>query len=102
MNGQPDADFVVVKVGGSLYDYAQLAGRLRLFIDTLAPARIAIFPGGGPFADIIRQLDNCHGLGEEKSHWLAVHSLSLAGRFLAQLLEPSGKIVYSMPDCQAA
>ena len=80
MNGQPDADLVVVKVGGSLYDDAQLAGRLNVFVDTLAPARIAIFPGGGPFADVIRHLDVCHGLGEEKSHWLAVQSLSLAGR----------------------
>lgn len=101
MNGQPDADFIVVKVGGSLYDYAQLASRLSLFVDSLAPARIAIFPGGGPFADVIRQLDICHGLGEEKSHWLAVQSLSSAARFLAQLLEPRAKVVTSLAQCQA-
>jgi aspartokinase-like uncharacterized kinase len=101
MNGQPDADLAVVKVGGSLYDYSKLASRLTQFLDALGSAQIAIFPGGGAFADVIRQLDVGHGLGEEKSHWLAVQSLSLAARFLAQLLEPRAKVVTSLSECQA-
>src|SRR5437660_683511 len=77
---------VVVKVGGSLFDLDGLGPRLDAWLQTLSLPRVLVVPGGGPFANVIRQLDAQHGLGEEPSHQLAMASLSLAARFLAAIV----------------
>lgn len=77
---------VVVKVGGSLYDWTPLRSVLPRFLQTLPPARVRIVPGGGPFADAVRLVDRVHGLGDEPAHWLALKSLSLAAEFLRCLV----------------
>ena len=41
-----------------------------------------VVPGGGPFADAVRQLDAVHALGEEQSHWLALRALGVAAEFV--------------------
>ncbi len=51
-----------------------------------------LVPGGGGTADAVRHLDRLHGLGEERSHWLALHALALNARFLAALL-PGAAVV---------
>jgi aspartokinase-like uncharacterized kinase len=76
----------VAKVGGSLYDWPDLGPRLRAWLDALRPVEALLVPGGGPTADVIRALDCYHALGEEAAHWLALHALSLNGRFLQSLL----------------
>jgi aspartokinase-like uncharacterized kinase len=100
VSNQPEAERIVVKVGGSLYEFPQLSSRLRGFLESLKPAHIAIFPGGGSFADAVRLLDHVHGLGEEPSHWLALQSLALAARFVKQLLGNMGEVVSSLAQCQ--
>ena len=75
---------IVVKVGGSLYDHPRLGPGLRTYLDTL-PEPVLLVPGGGEFADAVRKLDALHQLGEESSHWLALHAMNLAGEFLRQL-----------------
>jgi aspartokinase-like uncharacterized kinase len=77
---------VVVKVGGSLFDWPELKPRLQQFCGSLADHNIVLIPGGGKTADAIRELDRVHGLGEERSHWLALHALTVNGHFLADLL----------------
>ena len=99
MNERLKAGPVVVKVGGSLYDYPALRTNLKRFLEELVPAQIALFPGGGQAADMVRQLDSCHELGEETSHWLAVRSLSLSAYFLAQLLAPRASVVETLGQC---
>jgi aspartokinase-like uncharacterized kinase len=83
---------VVVKVGGSLFDLPGLAGRLEDWLARHGPAHFLLVPGGGAAADVVRDLDRHHALGEEKSHWLALRALSLNARFLRALL-PSSRIV---------
>jgi aspartokinase-like uncharacterized kinase len=78
--------FVVVKVGGSLYDLPDLGPRLRQFLSELSADRIAIVPGGGVTADAIRSFDAVHQLGEEPSHWLALRTLTVNAHFLAKFL----------------
>jgi aspartokinase-like uncharacterized kinase len=99
MNKPLEPPRVVVKVGGSLYDYPGLRAELKRFLNDLAPAQVALFPGGGPVADVVRKLDSCHELGEETSHWLAVKSLSLTAHFLAQLLAPEASVVSTLGQC---
>lgn len=76
---------IVAKVGGSLYDDPRLGPGLRAW---LAEQRepVTLVPGGGAFADAVRDVDRVHGLGEESAHWLAIRSLSVAAHFLETLL----------------
>jgi aspartokinase-like uncharacterized kinase len=84
------ASIAVVKVGGSLYDLPDLGPRLRRWLaENLAGNRVVLVPGGGGVVDAIRQLDRCHGLSEETSHWLALRALTVNAHFLAALLPQS-------------
>jgi len=70
-----------VKVGGSLLGLADLVDRL----DQLRPcwgARPLIIVGGGPAGDLVRDWDQQHQLGEERSHWLALDALHLTSQLL--------------------
>jgi aspartokinase-like uncharacterized kinase len=78
--------WVIVKVGGSLYDLPDLGPRLRAWLAQLNAEKVLLVPGGGLAADVIRTLDHVHRLGEETSHWLALQALSLNARFLLELL----------------
>jgi 5-(aminomethyl)-3-furanmethanol phosphate kinase len=78
--------FTVVKVGGSLYDWPELAVRLRSWLAAQRCARLLLVPGGGAMADVIRDLDARHALGESAAHWLALMSLTLNAHFLGQIL----------------
>ena len=60
---------------------------------TLAGKNILLIPGGGPTADAIRTFDKAHGLGEEASHWLALHALALNAHFLVNLFPPGAQVV---------
>ena len=84
----------VVKVGGSLYDLPDLGPRLRAWLwAQQTPWRdVLLVPGGGPTADVIRDFDRIHRLGEKKAHWLALDALRLNAFFLAELLPLTGVI----------
>jgi 5-(aminomethyl)-3-furanmethanol phosphate kinase len=90
---------IVVKVGGSLYDWPDLAARLsdwvRPFVRQGTP--LLVVPGGGPTADAIRRFDRDHGLGEETAHWLALRALTLNAHVLAALL-PGAAVVETPED----
>lgn len=86
----------VVKVGGSLFDHAELGPRLRRFLEGLT-GPLLLVPGGGPTANVVRDLDRYHGLGEERAHWLALHALRMNAHFLRELLPPA-RIVSALPE----
>jgi aspartokinase-like uncharacterized kinase len=90
----------VVKVGGSLFDWPDLGPRLRGWIAGLSRLDVLLVPGGGPAADVIRDLDRRHGLGAEKSHWLALRAMSLNAHVLAGLL-PGSSVVESVRETLA-
>ncbi len=96
----------VVKVGGSLYDWPGLAPALRAWLDA-APLRVVLLPGGGGGADVVRELDRVHRLGEEVSHRLALRVLSLNAHLLADWLglpvtpDPSSCTTHAILDAHA-
>ena len=77
---------VVAKVGGSLYELPDLGERLRRWVVNV-DAPVLLVPGGGAGADVIRQLDHTHRIGEENAHWLALRVLTVNAHFLAALLD---------------
>ena len=85
MNDAP----IVVKVGGSLLDLADLGARLMSWLRTLHRRDLILVPGGGPTADVVRDMDRLHRLGEQPSHWLALRALSLNAHLLARILSRS-------------
>lgn len=91
----------VIKVGGSLYDLPDLAPRLGRWLAAECAGRVLLVPGGGPAADMVRDLDRRHHLGEEASHWLALRALSLNAHFLAALLSPA-RVLDDVEACQRA
>ena len=97
-SARPASRPTVVKIGGSLFDLPNLSRRLTDWLEPLRKERILLVPGGGPTTDVIRELDRVHGLGEEHSHWLALHALAVNAHFLAMLL-PSARVVTRLAEC---
>ena len=87
---------LVVKVGGSLYDWPDLGPHLRRWLDAHVPRETILVPGGGRFADVVRDFDRVHRLGEETAHWLALRALTINADLLAALL--LGACVIDGPD----
>jgi aspartokinase-like uncharacterized kinase len=86
------APVVVVKVGGSLYDVPDLRNRLRGFLQSLEGCCVLLVPGGGATADVVRDWDRRHSLGEESAHWLALRALTLNAYWLLEML-PEARVV---------
>lgn len=82
---------IVAKVGGSLFNLPHLGLALaRWAAGQSAP--VLFVPGGGAFADVIRQADKVHRIGEEAAHWLAIRTLSVTARLLLHLL-PGAELI---------
>jgi aspartokinase-like uncharacterized kinase len=83
----------VVKVGGSLFDWPELPGRLNAFLQarrTTDPAEATVLiAGGGGAADWIRSLDQIYGIGDDAAHGLAVRALDVTAAVLAKLFPGS-------------
>ena len=83
----------VVKVGGSLFGWPELPGRLIAFLEArraIEPTEaVILIAGGGPAADWIRSLDQVYRLGDEAAHGLALHALALTAATLTSLLPRS-------------
>jgi 5-(aminomethyl)-3-furanmethanol phosphate kinase len=92
MPGAEVAPLTVVKVGGSLFDLPDLASRLNHFLRSLSLSRVLLIPGGGAAADVVRELDCVHHLGDEVAHWIALRAASLNAHFLQALL-PGSRLV---------
>jgi 5-(aminomethyl)-3-furanmethanol phosphate kinase len=87
---RPDAlkkNWIVVKVGGSLFTWDALKEHLRSFLQSLHTDNVLLVPGGGATCDAIRAYDRTHSLGQEVSHWLAIHALTVNARFLQAIIE---------------
>ncbi len=87
---------VVVKIGGSLLTWPGLRDGLSAYWQSRSDRQAVVIVGGGGAADFIRDLDRIHGLGEDRSHHLALRALNLTARFLASLM-PGHEVVES-PD----
>jgi len=77
----------VVKVGGGLLGKA---GAFELVIEAVTAfrrgRRIVVLPGGGPFADAVRQMFKRVRIGEDAAHWMAVLGMDQYAHALAARL----------------
>ena len=75
----------VVKIGGSLLADPEA---LREVLDLIerAPVPLLVVPGGGPFADAVRDADRRLALGDDAAHWMAVLAMDQYAELLVARL----------------
>ncbi len=97
-SAEPRADVdLVLKLGGSLIAHPEhLASVLEIVRDSAADVRLVIVPGGGPFAEVVRDVDRTLGLSDEAAHWMAVLGMEQCAHLIASRLE--GGVVASDRD----
>jgi aspartokinase-like uncharacterized kinase len=93
---------VVIKVGGSL----SRGDNLRILCRRLAALgsqyRLLVVPGGGPFADTVREYDNRFRLTKTASHWMAVLAMDQFGYLLSDLIPYSEPVRGLETACEIA
>ena len=80
---------LVVKIGGGLLREAGPDGLRRACAEVSAAAAhqpVLVVPGGGPFADAVRELDARLDLGDAVAHELALRAMDQLGIVLGELL----------------
>ena len=70
----------IIKLGGSLLGLPDLRSRLTNFIGDFSRSCSILICGGGGMVDQVRKWDNIYNLGEARSHWLALRTLSITAR----------------------
>lgn len=76
----------IVKLGGSLYRAAELKSWLALLLEYSLQTPVVIVPGGGPFADMVRQAQTTHQFDDEHAHHMAILAMTQYGLLLHALL----------------
>ena len=79
----------VIKVGGSLGESHQLPELLQKISELSLRHKTLIIPGGGAFADAVRDYDSRFGLDADVSHWMSIMGMDQFGHLLASLI-PNG------------
>lgn len=76
-------DLTVIKLGGS----HAFAPHLKSWLDAIArcAGRIVVVPGGGPFADAVRDAQPRMGFGDDAAHRMALLAMEQYGCALASL-----------------
>ena len=83
----------VIKLGGSLFTSCHLAQ----WLDALSETSAIIVPGGGPFADAVRQAQARWQFDDTTAHHLAILAMQQYGRMLAGLC-PGLSVATSLAD----
>ena len=86
----------VIKVGGSLQAYPTVFKKLCKTLGKISKSRnLLIVPGGGKFADLVRELQARYGFSDRIAHEMAILSTDLYGLMIHELI-PESKLVDSL------
>lgn len=78
---------IVVKIGGGLLKYADHLDVVLSAVEAAARERhLLVVPGGGPFADAVRDVDRRLNLTTGAAHWMAVLAMDQYAHLLADRL----------------
>ena len=80
----------VVKVGGGILAHVERFDAALATIGVAAMSRrLLIVPGGGPFADVVREVDGRIGISADAAHWMALLAMDQYAHLLAARLAGS-------------
>jgi aspartokinase-like uncharacterized kinase len=83
----------VIKVGGALMrDPEAFRCAVAALGQIRRDARVVLVPGGGLFADAVREADRTLGLGDDAAHWMAVMAMDQYAHVLGARI-PRGVVV---------
>jgi aspartokinase-like uncharacterized kinase len=86
---------LVVKIGGGLLAQPEsLESVLSILTSAAREHRVVVVPGGGPFAEAVRSVDNRTQLSDDTAHWMAILAMDQYAHLLAERL-PCGAVVRS-------
>ncbi len=75
----------VIKIGGGIAAVPGALDRVCQAVDAAARQHpILVIPGGGPFADAVRQFDRSFGLSPDAAHWMAILAMDQYAHVLVQ------------------
>jgi aspartokinase-like uncharacterized kinase len=74
--------FCVIKIGGSLIDVSRDIVKSLVDLSREGDSFLVV-PGGGPMADLVREIFKRHHLSEETAHWMAILAMEEYAHFLA-------------------
>src|SRR5262249_45470451 len=75
---------MVIKLGGSLLsEPAQWRDAVSMI--GAASGRLVVVPGGGPFADAVRAMDDAFGLADDTAHWMAIGGMDQHAEMIAAM-----------------
>jgi len=77
----------VLKLGGSLLDWSDLAAAFRKWLAAEPPAVNVLVVGGGSLVEAIRALDRVHGMSDEAAHGLAIRAMGVTAALVAELFD---------------
>jgi aspartokinase-like uncharacterized kinase len=90
----------VVKIGGRLGRGERLSALCARLAHMGRSHRILVVPGGGVFADAVRECDARFGLSAGAAHWMAILAMDQYGHLLADLI-PASRTVVGVADAAA-
>jgi aspartokinase-like uncharacterized kinase len=79
----------VVKLGGSLLSDDRVKERLGVLAKVAEKHRLVVVPGGGPFADVVREASARHDAGASAAHWMAILAMDQHAHLLDGLSDAS-------------
>ena len=85
----------IVKLGGSLYHTTELKTWLVRLAEQALQEPVVIVPGGGPFADMVRQAQIQHQFDDAHAHHMALLAMSQFG-LLLHSLQPAAIIIHTV------
>lgn len=78
---------VVVKLGGGLLKHPERLDAVLAAVEAAARSgRLLVVPGGGPFAETVRDVDRRLALGDDAAHWMAVLAMDQYAHVIASRL----------------
>ena len=79
---------LVIKVGGGLVGIPGALQEVCAAIGALGRREaVVVVPGGGPLADLVRDLDRTVGLSDDASHWMAILAMDQYAHLLAERID---------------
>jgi len=90
----------VVKIGGSLAEDSESLIALCEELGALAKSyRMLVVPGGGKFADVVREFYRNFGLSDTVAHKMAILSMDQFGLFLSSIT-PNSQTTYFLEKAE--
>ncbi len=91
----------VIKVGGSLGESSNLQNLLQTISNFATRYEILLIPGGGIFANTVRNYEQRFGLAQDAGHWMSILAMDQYGHLLASMIENS-KLVQDLDAARMA